>query len=500
MNSVPIGEVWRRYEPPGPVAKDFLINPERVSNLVGPYGSGKTTANFMRGLLQSTCVPPSPLDGVRYAKGVVINDTYTNLDKTTIASFKINFPDEWGTWTGGGGGPAISRINFALDDGTMLQQEIIFAAIGDTNVRTFTDGFEATWAFLNGVSKMPEDIIKFLYGRLGRWPPPMHRPADWRDYTRAHKRLSCDDNAPDISNWTYSYFWKDHRARLFLQPGAMFADGTLNPQAENLQNLDPDYYNDLMEENAKSGKWWARRYVMNKCGFSREGTPVYESWDDERHVAPKKLKFDPSRPLLLGFDAGRNPALVAGQRSFMGALRVLGEFIPGRMGALRFGKLASQWLAEKFPNADIGGAWADPTALNPTQDTDDDALDRDEGLWLNTVADACAIEIAPAPTNLFTPRYEAVNELLTDFPDGTPMYQQDAECLVLQEGFNGGYRYGDTKTHGDKVSTDRPIKNNFSNPHDALQYLALGSGDYRALLQRDGRASNRTTVVETMDG
>jgi hypothetical protein len=96
MNPVPFGEIWRRYEPPGPVAQAHMIAPDPISAIMGPWGSGKTTENFMKGLLLSTCVPPSPVDGVRYAKGVVVRETYRNLANTTIQTFKANFSRRMG--------------------------------------------------------------------------------------------------------------------------------------------------------------------------------------------------------------------------------------------------------------------------------------------------------------------------------------------------------------------------------------------------------------------
>lgn len=493
MDAIQLNEIWQGFESPGPVSDAFMTDGNEVTCLMGPLGSGKTTTCFYKGLLLSTCIPPSPLDGVRYAKGVVVCDNYPNLEKTTIASYKLQFPDDWGSWKGGGGGPATSVIDFRLEDGTTLHQEIIFAAIGDTNVKTFCDGFEVSWAFLNKLDALPPDVISYMYSRLGRWPPPKHRPGvieDWERQRRAWRKLFADMNAPDLDNWTYGDTKKEIPGfvenvpdgyKLFVQPGG------LSPGAENIKNVGKDYYPGLVKANATK-KWWVNRFVHNKWGFSQDGEAVYPNFDDDRHVAKVPLVFNPDRELLLGFDAGGTPAMIAGQKNSYGQLLILGEFIPGKMGAKKFGKAASAWLAEKFPGA-IVKAWADPASADPTQDSDED------GCWLATVAEIMEIDIAPAPSNLWTPRFTAVDDLLTEFVEKRPMILLSDECGILRKGFNSGYIFASTKVHGYKVLTVDPVKNDFSHPHDALQYLCLGSSDYRSLLLRKGSRQTDTKVV-----
>ena len=99
------------WMPAGPVSRDFIQHPARVSAEMGPYGSGKTTALFIKKLLCSMVVPPSPLDGVRYARTAIIRDTYRNLDLNTIPSWEERFPRAMGEWRGGGNGepPAKTR-------------------------------------------------------------------------------------------------------------------------------------------------------------------------------------------------------------------------------------------------------------------------------------------------------------------------------------------------------------------------------------------------------
>jgi hypothetical protein len=85
---------------------------------------------------------------------------------------------------------------------------------------------------------------------------------------------------------------------------------------------------------------------------------------------------------------------------------------------------------------------------------------------------AAGLEINAAPTNAFIPRREAVAGFLTRMVDGKPAFQLSPECKMLRRGFQGGYHFERVQVSGERYK-DQPAKNQFSHPHDALQYLAL---------------------------
>jgi hypothetical protein len=54
-----------------------------------------------------------------------------------------------------------------------------------------------------------------------------------------------------------------------------------------------------------------------------------------------------------------------------------------------------------------------------------------------------------------------------------PQFQIDPRCEVLRKGFRGRYQYKRIKITGSgERYHDVPDKNEFSHPHDALQYVA----------------------------
>ena len=70
----------------------------------------------------------------------------------------------------------------------------------------------------------------------------------------------------------------------------------------------------------------------------------------------------------------------------------------------------------------------------------------------------------------------------------------DYRCKELIKGFEGGYAYRRIQVSGERYD-DRPEKNRFSHIHDALQYLMLGAGEGRQVLNHNaqGRAFNART-------
>ena len=59
---------------------------------------------------------------------------------------------------------------------------------------------------------------------------------------------------------------------------------------------------------------------------------------------------------------------------------------------------------------------------------------------------------------------------------------------MQRKGFNGGYRYARVGGSGNRFH-EKPLKNEYSHPHDALQYLLLGGGEHYVILGHDEDAA-----------
>ena len=93
---------------------------------------------------------------------------------------------------------------------------------------------------------------------------------------------------------------------------------------------------------------------------------------------------------------------------------------------------------------------------------------------------AAGLRIRGAKTNGFVARRGAVAWFLSKLSGGQPTLVLDPCCAMLRKGFNGGYKYRRIQVVGEERFTEEPLKNGYSHPHDALQYVALESGGVQA--------------------
>jgi len=84
--------------------------------------------------------------------------------------------------------------------------------------------------------------------------------------------------------------------------------------------------------------------------------------------------------------------------------------------------------------------------------------------------------VIPCPTNDLIPRLEAVRYFLSRTASkGEPGFLLSRNTAMLRKGFQGWYFYKRLKIHRDEVYEGEPMKNSFSHPHDALQYLCYAA-------------------------
>ena len=101
----------------------------------------------------------------------------------------------------------------------------------------------------------------------------------------------------------------------------------------------------------------------------------------------------------------------------------------------------------------------------------------------------------PTHSNSVDLRLEAVSSQLTKMVEGKPALLIDRRCPTLIKGFESGYAYKRMEVSGERYA-DKPDKNMFSHVHDAAQYLFLGAGEGRALMNSQKPAQ---TVVANRD-
>lgn len=459
----------------GPVAAAFYYDNHEISAIMGPVGSAKTSTAMMKVFRHALLQEPNER-GIRYYKHTIIRDTYRNLNKTTIPSWLRWIPKDLGTWRGGGSAePATHNLKFKLShDGTFVDLQVDFIAMGDANAENALKGLETTSIHINEADLVSEDVMSFGAGRTGRFPSGPFGRCSW-------KGIWSDLNAPQEDNYMADKFIfnKPESFAFFRQPSGE------SPEAENLQNLPggAKYY--LAQKDVLAPDLY-RRLVLNEIGYSRSGEPVYEEYNDDVHTAKKELSPVPGIPLRLGADAGLTPACTIGQRLPDGQFIVLREIVSTGIGVYKFAEAINKILSEEFSGFSVASAAADPAAAAKS------STDRDEKSWLQILRNETGINWQPAPTNNITPRLAAVKGMLTRLIDGKPGLLVSPACKILRRGFISGYCLKDGE----------PMKNEYSHVHDSFQYNALMSGEYFEVMNRQKRFKDlgKTFVADTNFG
>src|SRR5690606_7072196 len=111
--------------------------------------------------------------------------------------------------------------------------------------------------------------------------------------------------------------------------------------------------------------------------------------------------------------------------------------------------------------------------------------DKEDGdlAWAETVMLELGCPIEPAPAQELDLRLGAVKDELSYMIEaGVPALIIDPSCKILRKGFASHYRYRRERVGNTERASDKPEKNDFSHPHDALQYWLLGKkGRYGAI-------------------
>lgn len=442
------------YAPPGPISAAFMQSGAFVRGIMGPVGSGKTTACIFEMIRRAAEQKPAR-DGRRKSRWVVIRNTYAELQTTTIKSWHQWMPQSLGRWQGQGP-PTHHIVSESFD------MEVMFLALDRPDDIKKLLSLEVTGGWINEAREVPKAVLDALTGRVGRYPSMLDGGASWLG-------VLMDTNPPDSDHWWYKLAEEATPSEFafFRQPGGMVLDanGKLvkNPLAENIENLPARYYERLV---GGKGEDWIKVYVRAEYGFVKDGKPVYPDFVDGTHV--RAFELIPAWGLRIGIDFGLTPAATFSQRSPMGQWRTHSELVTEDMGAVRFAEELKRTLAERYPGIKVISIACDPAG--------DGRAQTDERTPLQILR-AAEIEANAAPTNDPVKRIESVSAALRRMVDGQPGFLLHPQCTVLRKGFGGGYAYRRIKVSGDDRYHDHPDKNKYSHPHDALQYDFVAGGE-----------------------
>jgi hypothetical protein len=451
-----------------------MQDPSFVRLLAGAVGSGKSVCQCHT-LVQMAMQQAPNAEGVRKTRTAIVRNTADQLKSTTQKTFFDWFPPGvWGTFK-------VQDQTFVMDhdlaDGTRMHAEFMFRPLDTPDDVARALSLELTFLWGNEWRELHPKVVDGLLMRLRRYPSA-------KDGGHTRSCALFDTNMPDVDTWHHTQMeeppsnWSIHvqpPAILSLQeylaqegaepdadlatPDARGSLWWVNPRADNLANLDPEYYPGIIPGKSLD---FIDVYLRCRYGRSLSGLPVYDkTFNPEFHVA--KTRFSPLRsadhPVILGLDFGRTPAMTPMQRNAFGQLVILDEVDGENMGIDTFLRTKAIPLLSSPEYAGCTFLFApDPAGWFKQQIGEVSPVD---------IVKAAGFKVAHVETNDPERRIEAVERELDRHIGGKPALIVNPECKERIKGFRYGYRF---KLNKGGVQDNRPDKNKFSHGADSIQY------------------------------
>lgn len=460
---MPILEI--RQKPQGKILADYFYSWDRIELIMGPLGSAKTVTSCQKLMQAMINQKPNP-QGVRPTRFYAIRNTYSDL-LTTTAKDWLELYSELGSYAEGSKKPPIHTLDFDLEDGTIVNSEVVFLALDRPDHIKKLRGSQVTAFWLNEIKELHKAVVDMADLRHGRYPSMAAGGVNptWHG-------MIGDTNACDEDHWYYDLAenvkpegWNFHR-----QPGGLIPqDETFvaNPLAENVNNLPEGYYTRGMQGKAKD---WIKINLCNEYGFVMDGKPVYPEYVDSVHCMTENYIPNKDWPIILGADFGRTPACALLQHDpGMGRYIGFDEFVTHDMSAALFAPELKLFLDREYPGFKFNVGWGDPSGDYKGQATEDTPL---------KIMRAHGIPFVGTATNSpLIRRASIVNPMRRLCMDGKPAFMISPKCKTWRKGLAGGFCYKRKQVAGDERYHDEPDKNEYSHVCEAGEYGLQGSGE-----------------------
>ena len=452
---------------------------------MGPVGSGKSYGCAAEIMLRAVKQPPSPKDGVRYTRFVIIRNSYPELRTTTIKTWLELFPEHiWGPmrWS-----PPISHHLKLPSRGEAhgIDCEVIFMALDQPKDVRKLLSLELTGAWVNEARELPLAVVQGLTHRVGRYPTKSNGGCPWRG-------IWMDTNPMDDDHWWHRLAEREpvrgkYKWEFFKQPGGVIEtlpddEGSIpaagkfwkvSETAENINNLPQGYYD---QQLGGKNLDWIRCYAGGQYVYVQEGRPVWPEYDDSV-MSSDDIVVDPTLPIQIGLDFGLTPAAVFGQRMASGRWNILKEIVTDDMGLERFGLILLNEINVHYPKQEIL-VWGDPAGQKRDEIFEVTAFDHLRTIGLNA---------KPTASNDFQVRREAAAMPMNRFIDKRVGLQVHKGCQRLRKSLAGGYHFKRVAVGGGHERfRDAANKNEHSHVGDAFGYLMLGGGEHKIMTRGHG--------------
>lgn len=413
-----------------------------IRGLMGPFRSGKSSGCCIEILRRAQMQAPGK-DGIRRTRWMVVRNTSGELRDTTIKTFMMWAPEAiFGDFNQ-------TNMDYVITGIDGCHIEILFRALDRPDHVAKLLSLELTGAYINEAREIPWAIVQGLEGRVMQYPSKEMGGCTWGG-------IIMDTNPPDTDSRWYKFFEVDNYPaayrEIFKQPSGLAED------AENIPHINGGrtYYERLaMGKDAD----YIKVYIHGQYGFTKYGKVVYDEYND--HIHCQEMDPIPGIPIHRGFDWGLTPAAIFSQ--FLPDQRwlVFDEYTSEDMSIETFFEEVADHSRQSFRKL--------PTFVD-TGDPAGDARSPNDGRSAFQIGIAKGFDLVPGMQDPLV-RIESVRRPLRRLVAGKPQFILHPRCKVLRKGFLGGYHYRKRTTVEDQYEP-KPYKNQFSHPHDALQYTA----------------------------
>lgn len=456
----------------------FMQSEARRRVIMGPVGSGKSSGCVIEIVRRAAMQKRDP-GGKRRTRFAVIRNTMPQLKDTTIKTFLSWCPHGVaGTWM-----ETSKTFLLKFDD---VECEVMFRALDDLNDVKKLLSLELTGAYVNECREVQRDIIEGLDGRIGRYPSVKDGGCSWRGifadtnapeedsyWHRIVDGLDPDTGVPMVNGWT-SFQQPAAMVRIH-EPGSPRHDTmVMNPAAENVENLDPGYY-----ENQVVGKKrdWIKVYIESRFGTTKSGQPVHPLFNEEFHIAKEHLIPNPHLPLIISADFGLTPAMTVKQQDPFGRVMTFDEIVTEGMGLERcIQTRLKPLLRRKYDGYQIR-VTGDPAGNTKSQN--------DEKSCVQVFKKEGFKDVKFAWSNNPVHRMGATDTFLMRMTEMGPAYLVDPRCSYLKRGLKGAYHFKMRKNGAMSDEVEKDIYSHvcftaetpISTPFGAIQISKIKSGD-----------------------
>ena len=252
----------------------------------------------------------------------------------------------------------------------------------------------------------------------------------------------------------------------------------VNSDAENLINLPPGYYENLVKDKSED---FIRVNVLAQYGRSKGGLPVHPEFDRRIHIAKGPLIPNRDLILLLCADFGLTPAMALKQQDAYGRVLTLDDIACFDMGLERaIETKLLPLLKKKYKGGAKNGEYeiivtGDPSGEARAQGDETSCVEifREYKKWLG--------KVKMASTNAAVARRAGTDHFLAH--KDPVAYIMDPNCDASIAAMSGGFKY---KKHKDGRHSEDVEKDDSSHVGEANEYgdLYFHEGRRRKAEQR----------------